>query len=100
ARREKISVQRTLMDGGTCEASALAAWGYRVGGACLPLRCYHNIGRGQRPAVESVAMADLLGLVRLLVAAVKHWPQAQHEMNGWRERVERAVRMAPRELSG
>ncbi|MCS7049838.1 MAG: hypothetical protein NZ483_11180 [Verrucomicrobiae bacterium] len=100
ARREKISVQRTLMDGGTCEASALAAWGYRVGGVCMPLRCYHNIGRGQRPAMESVAIADLLGLVRLLVAAVKHWPPAQHEMTGWRERVQQAVRMAPRQLSG
>lgn len=100
ARQQKIPVQRALMDGGTCEASALAAFGYRVGGVCVPLGNYHNIGPAEQPASEYVAVSDLVGLVRLLVAVGTDWSRVQRESHDWRERVKHAVRTAPRELSG
>ncbi|MBD3243073.1 MAG: hypothetical protein GF331_20955 [Chitinivibrionales bacterium] len=58
--------QRKLMDGGVCEATALAAYGYRAGALCIPLRNYHNHGPNGRVAPEAVHAGDVLGLVRLL----------------------------------
>lgn len=99
ARAEAIKMQRALMDGGTCEASALAAFGYPVGGVCVPLRGYHNIGCGERPVRESVAVRDVVELVRLLAAAARRWKDRHRWMKGWRERVARAAQTAPRRLS-
>ena len=59
--------QRRLMDGGTCEASAFCAFGYRASGLALPLGNYHNaldVGTGVGP--EHVAVDDYLSGVRLL----------------------------------
>lgn len=72
--------QRALMDGGTCEASPLAAYGYRSGGLALPLRNYHNMGRS-RIAAEVVALADVESALSLLRAIVRTppprvWPLA------------------------
>jgi endoglucanase len=65
--------QRALMDGGTCEASPLAAYGYRSGGLALPLRNYHNMG-GTRLAPEIVALADVESALALLHATVRAPP--------------------------
>ncbi|MGI9119282.1 MAG: hypothetical protein ACR2G7_04035 [Acidimicrobiales bacterium] len=68
--------QRKLMDGGTCEASAFCANGYRASGLALPLGNYHNAldqppGRTMEGAAgvgpEHVAVDDYLAAVRLLV---------------------------------
>ncbi|MFC1525377.1 hypothetical protein ACFL6X_01045 [Candidatus Latescibacterota bacterium] len=58
--------QRRLMDGGRCEATALARAGYAAGAAAIPLRNYHNRGRRQLQA-EAVDVDDAVGLVRLLL---------------------------------
>ena len=58
--------QRQLMDAGTCEATALARAGFTTGAVALPLRNYHNHGKG-RLAAEADSLSDAAGLVRLLV---------------------------------
>jgi len=73
AARDAVKAQRALMDGGTCEATTFAGFGYRVGGLCLPLGNYHNIGRGMKPRAEYVSVSDLEGLVKLTVAAARAW---------------------------
>jgi putative aminopeptidase FrvX len=66
-RRRGFRVQRCLMDGGTCEASAFAAHGYRTGGLALPLANYHNMGR-RGIAAERIDLGDLRGALDLLYA--------------------------------
>lgn len=99
ARHAEIRAQRCLMDGGTCEATAFTAHGYRVGGLCVPLGNYHNIGRNQRPASEFVSVPDFEGLVALTIAAAQAWPRFRNTTNDLRKRVERIYRAAPRKLS-
>jgi endoglucanase len=78
ARSRGFRYQRALMDGGTCEAAAFAAYGYRTTGVAIPLGSYHNMGpRGIAPEVVSVR--DLLGALRHLEALVAdRWPR-----RGW-----------------
>jgi endoglucanase len=73
-RQPAFRVQRCLMDGGSCEATAFAGFGYRAGGLCLPLGNYHNIGRNLRPRAEFVSISDLEQLLKLTVAAAGEWP--------------------------
>lgn len=70
--------QRKLMAGGSCEATAFLAYGYRATGLCLPLGNYHNMGfldeveqgRGMAKVLpEIVAIEDFEGLVDLLLIA-------------------------------
>ncbi|HUF32317.1 MAG TPA: hypothetical protein VMN58_03795, partial [Acidimicrobiales bacterium] len=61
--------QRKLMDGGSCEATAFAAAGYRASGLALPLGNYHN-GADEGPAAgvaaEHVLVDDYLAEIALL----------------------------------
>jgi len=57
--------QRKLMDGGTCEASALGGAGLHTVALALPLGNYHNKGK-TGPAAEFIHLGDAVGLVRLL----------------------------------
>jgi endoglucanase len=63
--------QRRLMDGGSCEATAFCAAGYRAAGLALPLGNYHNMRGldGGSPSIgaEHVRAADYLAEVALLV---------------------------------
>ena len=62
--------QRRLMDGGSCEATAFCAAGYRAGGVCVPLGNYHNMagldGGRKGIAAEEVRVADFDAEVDLL----------------------------------
>jgi endoglucanase len=98
ARRSKIRAQRCLMDGGVCEATALAAFGYRTGGLCVPLGNYHNIGPGNRARAEFVSISDLDGLRQLTVAAAQQWNQFAKITGELRARIEKLARSYPREL--
>lgn len=61
--------QRKLMDGGSCEATAFCAAGFRASGLALPLGGYHNASDGEPGIVpETVQVDDYLAEVRLLVA--------------------------------
>ena len=73
ARRGKIRVQRALMDGGSCEATAFGGLGYRACGMCLPLGNYHNVGPNWQIRREYVSVADLLAMAKLTFAAARAW---------------------------
>lgn len=75
-----IKHQRRLMAGGSCEATAFLAYGYRSGGMCLPLGNYHNMGHLEQveqgrgiplPLPEVVSLDDFHGLVDLLGLAAE-----------------------------
>ena len=66
-----IEHQRALMQGGTCEATAYALYGYRTTAMCVALGNYHNCGPGERIAPEYVSVSDALGMARLCVEAAK-----------------------------
>jgi len=70
AKREGIEVQRALLDGGSCEATAMAAYGIRSAGISLPLENYHNVTEAGGIGAESVRLSDLRSLVAWLVALV------------------------------
>ncbi|HVM61592.1 MAG TPA: M20/M25/M40 family metallo-hydrolase [Verrucomicrobiae bacterium] len=99
AEEPAFRAQRCLMDGGTCEASAFAGFGYRAGGLCLPLGNYHNIDPGLRPRAEYVSVNDLEQLVRLTVAASKAWPADGAATRLGRQRFVSIARAAPRKLT-
>lgn len=67
---EKIPVQRCLLDGGTCEATAYQLYGYTCAAASLALGNYHNITPEQSIAEEYVAIDDFVGMARLCLALV------------------------------
>ena len=60
--------QRKLMTGGTCEATAYAAFGHRAACICLPLGNYHNMSDEDpdRLAREVISLNDFDGMLRLL----------------------------------
>ena len=62
-------VQRQLMSGGTCEASAFALWGYRTTGIAFPLGNYHNGAPEGRIEAEYIHQDDYIGGVELIVEA-------------------------------
>lgn len=69
-----IPIQRQLMSGGTCEATAFGARGYRTTGIALPLMNYHNVGPGDTIVPERINRQDFLGEIDLLVAAAQVAP--------------------------
>jgi endoglucanase len=80
ARGAGLGFQRKLMTGGSCEATAFAAWGWEASGLCLALGNYHNMidadgvragTRRARLGPEEISLADFGGLVDLLVAVVR-----------------------------
>lgn len=67
AERANIPVQRCLMSGGTCEATAFQLLGYRCAGLCVALGNYHNCGPDTQIMSEFVALDDVAAMVRLCV---------------------------------
>lgn len=65
-----FKVQRHLMSGGTCEATAFGLYGYTTTGIALPLGNYHNMSDDGRLAAECIHRGDLQGACDLLLAAV------------------------------
>jgi len=65
AAESHIPVQRCLMPGGTCEATAYQLSRFRSAALCVALGNYHNCGPKNRIAEEFVSLADVQGLVRL-----------------------------------
>jgi endoglucanase len=90
--------QRCLMDGGSCEATAFAGFDYRVGGLCLPLGNYHNIGRDKRARAEYVSVDDLMNLVKLTTAAAEQWRGFARVKKTLHAQVLNIRRSAPRTL--
>ena len=76
-----VAVQRQLMSGGVCEASAFIAQGYESTGVAFPLAHYHNGFGEDSIQAENIAISDFLGGVELLLEAAR--PSAMpHESGG------------------
>ncbi len=63
-----IPHQRALMQGGTCEATAYALYGYRAAAMCVALGNYHNCGPSNRIAPEFVSVDDAAAMADLCIA--------------------------------
>jgi len=87
-----LPVQRALLDRGSCEASALQAYGIRTAGISVALGNYHNCAPDSRIAPEYVDLRDVEALVALLVAVVGDLPEGPGDPGaGLRERFEARV---------
>ncbi|MGI8915997.1 MAG: hypothetical protein ACR2JY_19870 [Chloroflexota bacterium] len=64
------AIQRQLMSGGSCEASAFQAYGYITTGLVLPLGNYHNADPNGQAAPEFIHINDAVGEVDLLLAVL------------------------------
>ncbi|MDC0048640.1 hypothetical protein OAL09_04790 [Verrucomicrobia bacterium] len=73
-KKHEIPVQRALLDGGACEASALSAFGIKVTGISVPLGNYHNCTKDGKIDLEYVKLKDVESLVDLMVALIKEFP--------------------------
>lgn len=74
--RDKSFVfQRKLMDGGTCESTAYAAYGYAATGMCVALGNYHNMNV-ERKRIESeyISLSDWSRMVDYFEALVRARP--------------------------
>lgn len=70
AAAHRIPVQRCLLDGGSCEASAYQLFGYRSVAASIALGNYHNCAPDGSIRCEYVSVEDYENMVRLCVALV------------------------------
>lgn len=77
ARPEGFRVQRQLMSGGTCEASAFSVYGYRTTGIAFPLGNYHNGAPDGGIEAEYIHEEDYLGGVELMLEAVRRMPERE-----------------------
>ena len=64
-----VQVQRQLMSGGVCEASAFAHYGYRTTGIAFPLGNYHNGAPQGGVEAEYIDVNDFMGGIRLMTEA-------------------------------
>jgi putative aminopeptidase FrvX len=64
--------QRSLMPGGTCEATVYDAWGYHAGSICVPLGNYHNMDtETKRIGPEYIDLADWHSMVKLFIEVAR-----------------------------
>lgn len=70
AAANNIPVQRCLLDGGACEASAYQLYGYRSVAASIGLGNYHNCAPDGSIQCEFVSVDDYANMVRLCLALV------------------------------
>ena len=90
ARELEIPYQQALMQGGTCEATAYALYGYRCGALCVALGNYHNCGPENRIAPEYVSLKDVEGLVALCTAVAQRRSAGAHG-RALKERLEKLL---------
>ena len=64
-----VQIQRQLMSGGVCEASAFAHYGYRTTGIAFPLGNYHNAAPQGMVEAEYIDVNDFMGGIRLMTEA-------------------------------
>ena len=93
AQEAKIPVQRCLLDGGTCEATAYQLYGYTCAAASIALGNYHNCTPEGTIAAEYVAIDDFVAMVRLCVAAVRRGGRANDSQERLRAKLEKNARL-------
>jgi endoglucanase len=82
-----IPVQRCLMPGGTCEATAYQLCGFRSAALCVALGNYHNCGPENRIAEEFVSFSDVQGLVRLCTQIAMSHAKKHHAVKALKKRL-------------
>jgi endoglucanase len=82
-----IGFQRCLMPGGTCEASAFQAFGYKVGGLCVALGNYHNCAPDGTIGPEYVSVADAEAMAKLCEAVALGAPLEHARAHSLRDRL-------------
>jgi putative aminopeptidase FrvX len=88
AKKEKLAVQRGLMPGGTCEATAFQLYGYRSAALCIALGNYHNCTPDGRIDAEFIDLGDFEGLIALCVAIARAEQTAESARETLRKRLE------------
>ncbi len=84
-----VTYRRALMDGGTCEASAFAAYGFEVAGICAPVMNYHNMDfKEGRVGQEFVSLFDL----EMLAEMIYHIPQKLKPSSSYFDDMKRFMR--------
>ena len=69
---KRFAFQRSLMPGGTCEATVYDAWGYMAGSICVALGNYHNMDRKKgKIGPEYIDLNDWECMVKLFIAVAK-----------------------------
>ncbi|MGD2109451.1 MAG: M20/M25/M40 family metallo-hydrolase [Phycisphaerae bacterium] len=69
---KRFKVQRRLMDGGMCEASAYCIFGYEATGMCLALGNYHNCDKKRtKIAHEYIDLTDYDNVIKWFVALAR-----------------------------
>ncbi len=92
-----FAFQRQLMDGGTCDSTAFAAFGYDAAAVCLALGNYHNMADADSPAAiptagahiaaETIHLDDFFGLVRLLTDVAANFSAYAPDHGALRQRL-------------
>lgn len=90
AEAANVPFQRCLMSGGSCEATALQAYGVRAGALCVALGNYHNcVPASTEIAPEFVSIRDFEGLAALCaVLARQPAPEVADPLAAVRRRIE------------
>lgn len=99
ARAADVTVQRRLMDGGSCEATVFCARGLRSSGLALPLAGYHNQPDDKSasgPVPESVLVDDLEAEATLLASLCEE-PPGPHDQ-AWLDAIAGDATAALREV--
>ncbi len=73
----KIPHQRALLDGGSCEATAMNLHGIPAAGISVLLGNYHNCPPERGIAEEYVSLADVKALVKLITATTRRTATAK-----------------------
>jgi putative aminopeptidase FrvX len=92
AQENDIPVQRCLLDGGSCEATAYQLYGYTCAAASIALGNYHNCAPDGTIGPEYVAIDDFTGMVRLCVATVLRGGKTNNAARALRAKLEQNAR--------
>ncbi len=87
--------QKRVMDGGSCEATAFLALGFRATGVAVSLVNYHNMGK-RKLAAEKIAKSDTEQLLQLMEAFARNYHGGKGEpvlVKRIRERVKVSSRL-------
>lgn len=77
AKNPGFKFQRRLMDGGSCEATALSLYKIPTTGISIPLGHYHNQGHNQ-PAAENVSLNDVDHARQLCLELARQFYRRNH----------------------
>jgi len=91
--------QRSLMPGGTCEATVYDVYGYLSAAVCVPLGNYHNMDRTRKKiGPEYIDVSDWQNMVKLFVQIARNGHRFESGFGPLRRRIEKRFRRLERFL--